>query len=161
MGIFKKTHQKIIEYRWKKFVEENKDAASKYICGSYSEPSLKKKYKYKSPFVYRTPSIEDVLKNRELILSNYELEKTYRKVCDLVENYPYGTAVICRDKFRLCFIDVERMPGQVISKYAENNKTKTSFKELSESEIIREIARISSGTISNAALEHAKELRSA
>lgn len=48
-----------------------------------------------------------------------------------------------------------------ISKYAENNKTKTSFKELSESEIIREIARISSGTISNAALEHAKELRSA
>ena len=120
MGIFKKTHQKIIEYRWKKFVEENKDAASKYICGSYSEPSLKKKYKYKSPFVYRTPSIEDVLKNRELILSNYELEKTYRKVCDLVENYPYGTAVICRDKFRLCFIDVERMPGQVISKYAES-----------------------------------------
>lgn len=48
-----------------------------------------------------------------------------------------------------------------ISKNAENNKTKTSVKELSEPEIIREIARISSGTVSNAALEHAKELRSA
>lgn len=48
-----------------------------------------------------------------------------------------------------------------ISKNAENNKTKTSVKELSEPEIIREIARISSGSISNTALEHAKELRSA
>ena len=48
-----------------------------------------------------------------------------------------------------------------ISKNAENNKTKTSVKELNEDEVIREIARISSGSISNAALEHAKELRSA
>ena len=48
-----------------------------------------------------------------------------------------------------------------ISKNTENNKTKTSVKELSETEIIREIARISSGTISSVALQHAKELRSA
>lgn len=48
-----------------------------------------------------------------------------------------------------------------ISKNAENNKTKTSVKELNEIEVIREIARISSGSISEAALEHAKELRSA
>ena len=48
-----------------------------------------------------------------------------------------------------------------ISKNAENNKTKTSVKELNEMEVIREIARISSGSFSEAALEHAKELRSA
>jgi len=47
-----------------------------------------------------------------------------------------------------------------ISKNAENNKTKTSIKELSEAEVIKEIARISSGSTSEAALEHAKELRS-
>jgi DNA repair protein RecN (Recombination protein N) len=48
-----------------------------------------------------------------------------------------------------------------ISKNTDNNKTKTSVKELNEDEVIREIARISSGSISNVALEHAKELRSA
>ena len=48
-----------------------------------------------------------------------------------------------------------------ISKTTESNKTKTSIKELSEDEIIREIARISSGNISTAALAHAKELRTA
>ena len=35
------------------------------------------------------------------------------------------------------------------------------MKELNEEEIIKEIARISSGSTSNIALEHAKELRSA
>ena len=48
-----------------------------------------------------------------------------------------------------------------ISKNTENNKTRTSVKKLCEEEIIKEIARISSGSISNVAIEHAKELRSA
>lgn len=48
-----------------------------------------------------------------------------------------------------------------ISKNTENNKTKTSVTELNEDEVIKEIARISSGSTSNVALEHAKELRSA
>ena len=48
-----------------------------------------------------------------------------------------------------------------ICKNTENNKTKTSVKELNENEIIKESARISSGSTSNIALEHAKELRSA
>lgn len=48
-----------------------------------------------------------------------------------------------------------------ISKTIVNNKTITSIKELSEPEIIKEIARISSGNISEASIEHAKELRSA
>lgn len=48
-----------------------------------------------------------------------------------------------------------------ISKNTENNKTKTSVKSLNENEVIKEIARIASGTLTNAALEHAKELRSA
>lgn len=48
-----------------------------------------------------------------------------------------------------------------ISKSTENNKTKTSIKNLNEEEVIKEIARIASGSLSNAALEHAKELRSA
>lgn len=48
-----------------------------------------------------------------------------------------------------------------ISKNIENNKTKTSIKTLNEEETIKEIARIASGTLTNAALEHARELRSA
>ncbi len=48
-----------------------------------------------------------------------------------------------------------------ISKNTENNKTKTSIKTLNEEETIKEIARIASGTLTNAALEHARELRSA
>ena len=48
-----------------------------------------------------------------------------------------------------------------ISKNTENNKTKTSVKSLNEDEVIKEIARISSGTLTDAAIEHAKELRSA
>lgn len=48
-----------------------------------------------------------------------------------------------------------------ISKNTENNKTKTSIKTLNEEETIKEIARIASGSLSTAALEHAKELRSA
>ena len=48
-----------------------------------------------------------------------------------------------------------------ISKNTENNKTKTSIKTLNEEETIKEIARIASGSLSTAALEHARELRSA
>lgn len=48
-----------------------------------------------------------------------------------------------------------------ISKNTESNKTKTSIKTLNEEEVIKEIARISSGSTSLAAIEHAKELRSA
>lgn len=46
-----------------------------------------------------------------------------------------------------------------ISKNAENNRTKTSIKKLSEEETIKEIARIASGNINDIALKHAKELR--
>jgi len=46
-----------------------------------------------------------------------------------------------------------------ISKSAEDNRTKTSIKRLSEEETIKEIARIASGNINEIALEHAKELR--
>lgn len=48
-----------------------------------------------------------------------------------------------------------------ISKSTESNKTKTSVKNLDEEETIKEIARIASGSLSSAALEHARELRSA
>lgn len=48
-----------------------------------------------------------------------------------------------------------------ISKNAENGKTKTSVKELSETEVIKEIARISSGVVSDTSLKAAQELRSA
>jgi len=48
-----------------------------------------------------------------------------------------------------------------ISKITENNKTKTNIKELNEDEVIKEIARISSGSVTTTALEHARELRSA
>ena len=46
-----------------------------------------------------------------------------------------------------------------VSKYVENNKTKTTVKRLEEQEVIKEIARISSGNITETALNHAKELR--
>ncbi len=46
-----------------------------------------------------------------------------------------------------------------ISKSTENNKTKTQIQELSEFETIREIARISTGEITEISLNAAKELR--
>lgn len=46
-----------------------------------------------------------------------------------------------------------------ISKKALDGRTFTSIKQLSENEIIEEIARISSGDITKSALEHAKEMR--
>ena len=46
-----------------------------------------------------------------------------------------------------------------VSKHVENQKTKTIVKKLEELEVIKEIARISSGNITELALNHAKELR--
>lgn len=46
-----------------------------------------------------------------------------------------------------------------ISKQIENNKTKTKVKLLNEEEVLREIARISSGAITDISINHAKELR--
>ena len=46
-----------------------------------------------------------------------------------------------------------------ICKEVKNNKTLTKIKLLTESEVIREIARISSGDITEAAINNAKELR--
>ena len=48
-----------------------------------------------------------------------------------------------------------------ISKSVKNNKTNTNIKLLNEDEIIKEIARISSGNITDISLKHARELRSA
>ena len=46
-----------------------------------------------------------------------------------------------------------------VYKEIENEKTKTKVKQLSEDEILSEIARISTGTITEISLKHAKELR--
>lgn len=46
-----------------------------------------------------------------------------------------------------------------ISKSVENGKTYTNIKLLNEAEVIEEIARISSGDITESALNHAKEMR--
>ncbi len=46
-----------------------------------------------------------------------------------------------------------------ISKSVKNDKTSTAIKKLTEEETINEIARIASGTITEVALDHAKELR--
>lgn len=46
-----------------------------------------------------------------------------------------------------------------VSKHVEGDKTKTMVKALEETEVVREIARISSGNITEVALNHAKELR--
>ena len=48
-----------------------------------------------------------------------------------------------------------------ISKKVEEEKTYTNIQKLTEEEVIEEIARISSGDITNIAKEHAKELRKA
>ena len=45
-----------------------------------------------------------------------------------------------------------------ISKKVENEKTKTMVKKLTENEIIEEIARMSSGDVTENALKHAKEM---
>ena len=46
-----------------------------------------------------------------------------------------------------------------VYKEIENEKTKTKIKQLNEDEVIKEIARISSGKISEISINHAKELR--
>ena len=46
-----------------------------------------------------------------------------------------------------------------ISKNAQNGKTKTSIKLLDEEEVLKEIARISTGEVTEISLNHAKELR--
>ena len=48
-----------------------------------------------------------------------------------------------------------------ISKKIEGEKTYTDIQELSEEQIIEEIARIASGDVTKIAKEHAKELRKA
>ena len=48
-----------------------------------------------------------------------------------------------------------------ISKKTNNDKTYTQIKQLSEKETIEEIARISSGDITDISIAHAKELRQA
>ena len=81
------------------------------------------------------------------------------KVGEKMKNISKSHQVICIT--HLAPIAAKGDHNYLISKNTENNKTKTSIKELNETEIIREIARISTGNISNIALEHAKELRSA
>ena len=46
-----------------------------------------------------------------------------------------------------------------VCKEVENEKTKTKVKQLNEQELLEEIARISSGTITDVSINHAKELR--
>ena len=46
-----------------------------------------------------------------------------------------------------------------VCKEVENEKTKTKIKQLTEEEILKEIARISSGTVTDISINHAKELR--
>lgn len=46
-----------------------------------------------------------------------------------------------------------------VCKEVENDKTKTKVKQLTENEVLEEIARISSGTITDISINHAKELR--
>ena len=46
-----------------------------------------------------------------------------------------------------------------VCKEVENDKTKTKIKQLTEEEILKEIARISSGTVTDISINHAKELR--
>ena len=46
-----------------------------------------------------------------------------------------------------------------VCKEVENEKTKTKVKQLNEDEVLKEIARISSGTITDISINHAKELR--
>lgn len=46
-----------------------------------------------------------------------------------------------------------------VCKEIEEGKTKTKVKQLSENEVLEEIARISSGSVTNISIKHAKELR--
>ncbi|MBQ7410219.1 MAG: DNA repair protein RecN [Clostridia bacterium] len=46
-----------------------------------------------------------------------------------------------------------------VCKEVENEKTRTKVKQLNEEEVLKEIARISSGTVTDISINHAKELR--
>ena len=46
-----------------------------------------------------------------------------------------------------------------VCKEVENEKTRTKITQLDEEGILKEIARISSGTVTDISINHAKELR--
>ena len=46
-----------------------------------------------------------------------------------------------------------------VCKEVVNEKTRTKVKQLNEEEILKEIARISSGTITDISINHARQLR--
>jgi DNA repair protein RecN (Recombination protein N) len=46
-----------------------------------------------------------------------------------------------------------------VSKEVINNKTRTNVRHLSEEEVLEEIARISSGSITDISIKHAAEMR--
>ena len=61
--------------------------------------------------------------------------------------------------FLLLIILFLSLKNSFVSKKVKDGKTNTHIKKLSEEELLQEIARISSGTVTQISINHAKELR--
>ncbi len=80
-----------------------------------------------------------------------------KKVGEKIKKISKNHQVICVT--HLATIAAKGDYNYFISKEADNEKTKTNIRLLNEEETIKEIARISTGEITDISLEHAKELR--
>ncbi|MBR3614399.1 MAG: DNA repair protein RecN [Clostridia bacterium] len=86
-------------------------------------------------------------------ISGLAANATGEKMRKISENHQ----VICVT--HLASIAAKGEHNYFICKEVENEKTKTKVKELNELEILEEIARITSGTVTDISIKHAKELR--
>ena len=79
------------------------------------------------------------------------------KTGDKIKNISKTHQVICVT--HLASIAAKGDSNYYIYKEVEDNKTKTRIKQLTEDEILKEIARIASGNITEISINHARELR--
>jgi DNA repair protein RecN (Recombination protein N) len=86
-------------------------------------------------------------------ISGIAANKTGEKIKKIALNHQ----VICVT--HLASIAAKGDHNYYIYKDVENNKTRTNIKELNEQEVLEELARITSGNITDISLKHAKELR--
>ena len=84
--------------------------------------------------------------------------KAAKSVAGKLKSISKNHQVLCIS--HLAAIAASANSNYFISKKVENERTATSVKLLNEDEVLREIARISSGEINEITLQYASELRS-
>ena len=91
------------------------------------------------------------------VLLELDMKKAAKSVGEKLKSISKMHQVLCVT--HLASIAAKGEYNYFVSKKVENETTKTSIKQLNEEEVLREIARISSGTVTDISINHAKELR--